>query len=418
MIRIVLAFLGQNRLSTTLNLVLLAIPVAMLVLLVQFTRQSEERFLEGAEGIDLVVGAKGSPLQLILSSVYHLDRPTGNIPLTELERLRANPMVASAIPLALGDQFDGYRIVGSEPALLDLYDARLAQGQVFEHSLEAVFGADVARETGATIGQKFIGSHGLAEDSGEAGHTATPFEVVGILAPTGKPIDRLIVTSVESVWDVHSIAHVDHEYEEDHADENDHADHDEHAHDAAEHDLELEITAILVGYRNPAAAVRLPPSINRGTNLQAASPARESTRLLGLFDPAIKGIVALAVLLAFAGALAVFVSLWSAMRSREPDLALLRVMGASRRDIFLTVLLEGLLCSGLAAILGVAAAHTILWIGAQLWQVLETAGISAWNLGMAEAIIFLATILVGTLAALLPALRVSRSHLASILQRN
>ncbi len=163
----------------------------MLVLLMQFTRQSEERFLNGAEGIDLVVGAKGSPLQLVLSSVYHLDRPTGNIPLAELESLRRNPMVGSAIPLALGDQFDGFRIVGTETALLELYDARIVQGRLAESPLEVVIGAEVARDTGAGVGQRFIGSHGLADDDAGPGHEATPFEVVGILAPTGKPIDRL-----------------------------------------------------------------------------------------------------------------------------------------------------------------------------------------------------------------------------------
>ncbi|TIX51680.1 ABC transporter permease [Alteraurantiacibacter aquimixticola] len=414
MIRLVLAYLGENRLTSALNVILLAIPVAMLVLLLQFARQSEERFLAGAEGIDLVVGAKGSPLQLVLSSVYHLDRPTGNIPLAELERLRSNPLVASAIPLALGDQFDGFRIVGTEAALLELYDAHLARGRPYARPFEAVIGAEVARTTGARIGQRFVGSHGLAAGDEGEGHEATPFEVVGILAPTGKPVDRLILTSVESVWDVHGIEHHDEE-----AGEGGHED--EHAHDEAKeglHEGEAEITAILLSYRNPSAAVRLPSYINRGTNLQAASPARESTRLILLFEPAIRAVGAFALLLAIAGALAIFISLWSTMRSRQPDLALLRVMGASRGAIFRTVLLEGVMTAGLAALAGIALAHAMLWAASRAWQGVSDAGIVAGRIGAGEGVLFLATLAVGTLAALLPAWGVTRSHLAPILQRN
>jgi putative ABC transport system permease protein len=126
LIRLVFAYLRDRALTAVLNIALLAISVAMLVLLLQFARQTEDSFLKNAGAVDLVVGAKGSPLQLVLSAVYHLDEPTGNIPSTALATLRRNPAVASAIPLALGDNFQGYRIVGTEPAFLSLYEARLA----------------------------------------------------------------------------------------------------------------------------------------------------------------------------------------------------------------------------------------------------------------------------------------------------
>jgi len=408
-LKLVLAYLRDRRLTSVLNVLLLGISVAMLVLLLQFARQSEERFMRGAQGVDLVVGSKGSPLQLVLSSVYQLDRPTGNIPLQALADLRRNPMVASAIPLALGDNFNGFRIVGTEPAYLDLQDAALAKGRMFARPMEVVIGAEVARRTGAKLGQKFVGSHGLGDEEGQE-HAHTPFEVVGILAPSGSVADRLILTSVESVWDVHGIAHSEAEAEG-------HDAHGDHV-VASEAGLEPEITAILVGYRNAAAALRLPAMINRQTNMQAASPAVESTRLLTLFDSAIAALGLFGWLLAATGGLAIFVALYNAVRSREGDLALLRVMGASRRFVFSTILVEGLVIAALGAAVGLMLAHGLLWAATQLYPAVAEAGFSASRIYAEELAIAAGVVVIGAIASVLPALRVYRTSLVPILNAN
>ncbi len=148
-----------------------------------------------------MVGAKGSPLQLILSTVFHADVPTGNIDLAQAQAIARNPMIASAIPLALGDSYRGHRIVGTETSYLDLYGAKLAQGALFADEMEAVVGAEVARRHGLAVGASLTGAHGLAA-AGPA-HEAHPYRVVGILAPSGTVVDRLVLTSVESVWHVH-----------------------------------------------------------------------------------------------------------------------------------------------------------------------------------------------------------------------
>ena len=116
MIGLSLAYLKDRGLNTALNILLLALSVASLVILLLFSSQLENRFDKDAQGIDMVVGAKGSPLQLILSSVYHVDIPTGNVPLDTVPLLRRQLGVAEAIPLALGDSFRSFRIVGTEPA--------------------------------------------------------------------------------------------------------------------------------------------------------------------------------------------------------------------------------------------------------------------------------------------------------------
>ena len=154
-----------------------------------------------AAGIDLVVGAKGSPLQIVLAGVYHADVPPGNIPLAAVEELARDPRVREVIPMAMGDSFRGFRIVGTVPAFVAHYAARLHAGGLWAAPLEAVLGSEAAQRTGLAVGSSFAGSHGLAEGGGEHGDRA--YRVVGVLAPTGTVIDRLVLTGMDSVWAVH-----------------------------------------------------------------------------------------------------------------------------------------------------------------------------------------------------------------------
>lgn len=481
MISLAIAYLRDRPLTTALNVLLLAISVAMLVLLVQLGTQASERFERDARGVDLVVGAKGSPLQLILSSVFHVDQPTGNIPYSSLALLRRDPAVSRAVPLALGDNFEGFRIVGTDETFVDLYATTLAQGRSFEAPLEVVLGANVAAQTGAELGQKFIGSHGLQEEDGaDQGHDHAPFETVGILEPTGTVVDRLILTSYESVWDVHGIEHDhDHEHDGDHHHEKDgdheghdhdedddhdshdhgdhdgdeHHDHEEHDHEghedhdheaddhAHDHDdeapavsetapsnpeilqaegsgLEQELTALLVTYRNASGAIRIPSLINRQTEMQSAVPAAETARLLELLGASLDGIRLFAWLLALTGGLAIFVALLNMARSREGDLALLRVMGATRVQVFATLIMEGVITAALGAVLGWVLAHGLIMMARSSFATLADLGLQAWRVQPAEPLLVLGVLAIGALAALIPAWRVFNLDPARVLARS
>ena len=411
MISLALAYLRDRPLTTALNLLLLAIAVAMLVLLVQVSTQASARFARDAQGVDLVVGAKGSPLQLILSSIFHADQPTGNIPLEARALLERDPAVARVVPLALGDNFRGYRIVGTDAGFAALYGLQLAKGRAFAAPMEAVLGAEVARATGARLGQKFIGSHGLAQEDGqEQGHDHAPFEVVGILAPTGGVADRLILTSVESVWAVHGIEerHEDHDHDHDH----------DHAAATGAQSLEPELTALLVTYRNAAGAMRVPAMINRQSALQAAVPATETARLLDLVGASLEGLTVFAWLLAATGGLAILVALVGMVRSREGDLALLRVMGASRAQVFGTVMLEGVLTALIGTVLGWVAAHLLIMAARARFPALAELGLAAWRPLPSEIVLSLGVVAIGALAALVPAIAVYRLDPARVLARS
>ncbi|MEO1648276.1 MAG: FtsX-like permease family protein [Pseudomonadota bacterium] len=438
MISLALAYLRDRPLTTLLNVLLLAISVAMLVLLLQLGAQANDRFERDAKGIDLVVGAKGSPLQLILSSVFHVDQPTGNVPFSSLGLLRRDPAVSRAVPLALGDNFRGYRIVGTDESFADLYGTAIASGRSFEGLNEAVLGSRVAAETGATIGQLFVGSHGLeADGSGDQGHAHAPFETVGILEETGTVADRLILTSYQTVWDVHGIDH-DHSHDE-------HDGHGHSAHDHEDHDhndetqtdgasavdsgpgpqilqvesdgLEQELTALLVTYRNASGAIRIPSLINRQTEMQSAVPATETARLLSLLGASLEGIRIFAWLLAVTGGLAIFVALLNMARTREGDLALLRVMGASRVQVFATVVMEGAITAAIGALLGWVSAHLAIMAARANFATLSDLGLQAWRFGAAEVVLLLSVVAIGALAALLPAWRVYKIDPAKVLAR-
>ena len=407
------AYLRDRALNTGLNILLLALGVATLVILLLFSAQLEGRFEKDSEGIDMVVGAKGSPLQLILSSIYHVDVPTGNIPLGALTMLRQQPTVADVIPLALGDSFRSFRIVGTEPGYAALYNAKIADGRMFAKPFEAVIGSEVAARTGATIGQRFVGSHGMGSDEKAHQHEETPFIVSGRLAPTGTVIDRLILTPVESVWDVHGIEHD--EQERDEASEHSH-EHEAAGRDAAvQGKLEPEVTALLVRFASPLAAVQLPNFINRQTELQAAVPAVEVSRLLALVGIGIDAVRGFAVLLMLTAGLSIFVALLTALRQREGDMAMLRVIGASRAGIVGQIIGEGLILAAAGALLGVVLGHAVIGAAAASFEELRQMGLSALHFEPAETWIVLAALVIGALAALIPAVRVFNADIAETL---
>lgn len=393
------AYARRRPLATFLNVLLLAVGVATITLVILVSDELEQRMQREAAGIDLVVGAKGSPLSLVLAGVYHVDVPPGNIPLAAVRELAGNPLVREVIPLALGDSVRGYRIVGTTDAFVAHYGATLRAGRLWKAPMEAVLGSDVARGTGLAEGGTFAGSHGLAEGGGEHGDAA--YRVVGVLAPTGTVVDRLVLTGIDSVWAVHEA----------------HGHGDAHAEDSADEAKEpgREVTLALVKYRSPLAAASLPRAINEETVLQAAAPAYESARLFSVFGVGTGVVRGFALLLIGASALGLFVALTQALDERRRDLAIMRTLGASRARIVGVLLLESVGLTALALVIGLLAAHAVaaslgMWLpeAAPL-----AAGAARWRAG--EGWVVILALGAGIMAAALPAWRAYRLDVAAIL---
>ena len=387
-------YLWARPLASALNLLLLSLGLAAITLVLLVRTQLDRAFERDLAGIDAVVGAKGSPLQLILSGVFHIDVPPGNIPLSEAQALAQDARVAQLIPLSLGDSFRGFRIVGTTRDYPAHYGATLARGQWWQAPMEAVLGAQVARSTGLAAGGMFAGTHGLGGGGEE--HGDEPYRVSGVLAPCGCVLDRLVLTSSESVWRVHEGEPED---------------------EAERRALEAErqITLALVRYRSPLAAVTFPRFVNEATGLQAAAPALEITRLLRLVGVGTDVLRGFAAVLLLSAGLSVFIALWSALRERRADLALLRLLGAPPRRLAALLLCEAVWLALLATVLGLAAGHGLTALLGWMLEQDRSLPLSGAVWLVEELWVPLLALTVAALAAALPVLAAYRSAAAALL---
>lgn len=405
-----LAYLRQRPLTTALNVAMLAIGVGAIALLMLFADQLRDTLARDARGVDMVVGAKGSPLQLVLSSVFHVDIPTGNIRLEDARALARNPMIGAALPLALGDSYRGWRIVGAEHAYPVLFGAEVARGALWRAPLEATVGARAAAEGGLEVGVRFVGSHGVA--AGGMAHADTPYRVVGVFAPTGTVLDRLIVTSIESVWRVHAP----------HGGERDdrggeRGERGEGPLLAGGEDGDREITALLVQLRNPVGAATLPRQIAATTPMQAALPGFEIARLTKTIGFGVDGFRAFAYVLMASAALGIFAALSGALERRRYDIAVMRALGAGRGAVLRQMLVEGCLLSTSGAALGLALGHgAALAVGGWLRREYGV-GLDGLAMAAGEPLLFAAAVALGAAAALVPALRACRIDVSAALAR-
>ncbi|MBD0405212.1 ABC transporter permease [Flammeovirga sp. EKP202] len=238
--------LWHKPLSTSLNLTLFAFGVSIISTLFLAQNYFQKTLEKNKAGIGMVIGAKGSPLQLILCAIYQVDNPTGNILLKDAMRLKKHPLIDKAIPQSLGDNYKGYRIVGTTHEYTALYEAEIQEGKMWNENkaFEVTVGANVARKLGLKIGDEFHSSHGM--DEGGHSHEEELFIVVGTLKTTGTVIDNLIMTSLKSIWDVHQHAPTSKvnygnfsdkkkEQEKSHNKHDDHDEHEEHGHDEHAH---------------------------------------------------------------------------------------------------------------------------------------------------------------------------------------
>ncbi|MBG6234055.1 putative ABC transport system permease protein [Pedobacter sp. CAN_A7] len=390
-------------LSSAINMLLVALGIGILTVLLLVVHQISAKLSNNAKGIDLVVGAKGSPLQLILSSIYHIDFPTGNIPMVEAEKLMHHPWVKSAVPLALGDNYHGVRIVGTDSNFLKLYKLKIKTGKFWKHDFETTIGARVAEEQSLKVGDYFYGSHGLTENSSI--HKNYAYKVTGILEPQGNVTDNLILTNISSIWHMHNTSNDDHNHQ-----------HGEDYNETASNGHK-EITTLLIQYRSPMAVVQFPRMVNQSTNMQAASPATESTRLFSLIGVGIDTLQWFAVLIMAIAAISVFVNLYNSLKERNYDLAVMRILGASRGKLFFIVIIEGIIVTVAGAFMGIALGHVVLEFIAH-YQENSEAALTGLIIISDEIYLMVFGLTIGIIAALFPALQAYCTPIDDVLKKN
>lgn len=409
-------------LNTALCISLLTFGVGIITLLLLMQHQLEQKFKRDLKDVDLVVGAKGSPLQLVLSAIYHLDAPTGNISLAEARKIMDNPMVKEAIPLAYGDSYQGYRILGTTDNYIKKYDAQVQEGRVFTKNMEITLGADVAQRTGLKIGATFFGTHGEVKVGGHV-HDKHAYTVVGILEKTNTVLDNLLLTNLESVWQVHDNhpeipAPIDTLHATTLDLKHEHHDHEHHNHDHSHQSTiiadSMDITAMLLKYKTKMSVLSMPRLINEQTNMQAVLPALEINRLFHMIGVGVTTLQLIAGGIMLLAGFSVFFVLYNRLKERRYELALLRTVGYKQIHLFALLVFEGILLAGLGYLLGWGLSRLSLrFVNRQAqhdfnWQF--DSGLVAGEGGL-----LLITFGVGIVAALIPAWQAMRMNVSATL---
>jgi putative ABC transport system permease protein len=405
--------LWNRRGSAALTVFAIAVSVALLVGVQKLRAGAQQSFASTVSGTDLIVGARSSPLGLLLYAIFRIGEPTSNVSWASYRKVAEHPDVAWTIPLALGDAVRGFRVIGTTGDYFEHYrygrdrGLEFASGGPFGED-EAVLGADVARALGLKVGSEIVVSHGIGEGSFQH-HDAHPVRVAGVLAATGTPVDRAVHVGLGTLAEMHGqvspASHADHE---EHAGQEGHADHEAGAAEPPG------ITAFLVGMQARETVLLMQRALNdyRGEALQAVMPGvalSELWRLLGVVD---RVLLAVSLCVVLAGLLGMLSAILSTLNERRREMAILRSVGARPAHVFRLLVLEAGLLALAGALIGLALGYGALALAAPLLEQRLGVLIEVGTPGRIDAIIVGGVTLAALLMGAIPAWRAYRNSLA------
>jgi len=400
--------LHNRRVSVVLTLLSIMLSVVIVIGVEHIRSEARTSFTRTVSGVDLVVGARTSQLNLLLYAVFRIGNAANNVGWESFELISADPRVAWSIPFALGDSHRGYRVLGTTEAYFQHYRYGAASplafrtGESFGEGNKVVLGSEVARKLGYGLGSELAIAHGLVSTSFSL-HQGEPFVVSGILAPTGTPVDQTVHISLEALEAMHAPVQAG-----------------AAPADAHEHAEPESITAFLVGLQSRAAVFGLQRDINEyvGEPLTAILPGVALAELWQSIGGMEQLLAVISALVMLATLLGLATMLLSSMRERSHEIALYRALGAHASTILLLVELEVLLlvCLGITA--GFMAVHLALrlgqgWLSEHYGLLIDTLPLNG-TIGLFLLAIVAAALLLG----LVPALVAYRSSLAAGLRQN
>lgn len=408
----ILQFVKTNILSKKLRnfLTIFSILVSvMLIISVQnLTTQLKSNVIENAGAYDILVGAPGSSIQLVLNTIFYYDAPIANINIEYYESLQKDSRVANVVPIGMGDNYNGYKIIGtSNDFFTDKY--KLKSGELFKNNGEAVIGSTVAKITGLKVGDKFSGMHGLTEEGGHA-HADFQYTVVGVLEQTKTPSDTVIYTDIESLWIVHGLEHNEHNENDDMEMDDEH---DESMHGNSSENL---ITALLVKTTSLSNQVMVTNDLNKNNDIQAINPAATLRKLLVMLNAGEIVVTLVAYVSIFLSIIVLFTTMLSASIERRKDISILRALGANRKTVFKTILLETLIIAIIGAVLGFIVAHIAIGILGNYTAVNYGINISGFSIQIAEVFVLLGAVVLSIVAGMIPAVMVYKTDATKYLK--
>lgn len=431
--------LTSRKLASILTIVAISASVALLLAIDRIKHSTRESFAATVAGIDLIVGARTNPVNLLLSSIFHIGNTSHSVSMTTFQQLTNYPEITSAIPLAMGDSYRGFRVIGTDVSYFqEGSDDQLLfeKGKKFSDTFDVVLGYQVARQH--QLGDKIVLAHGTG-DVTFTSHDDLPFTVVGILAQTGTPTDRSLLISLEAVNALHQEddhgKHGEHEeHDDEHAEHKEHEKHDEHdeheKHDDhkkheehenheehsehGEHEEPTQLSAVMLKVKDRVTVLDLQHRINgyQHEPLTALIPAVGLQELWKSLALAERSFIVVSYLVLVIALLGMTVALLTTLSERRREMAILRSIGASARTIFILLVSEALLLSFCGIIGGLVILYTGLLAFSPLLakKFALTVGLLAIN--GREPLFLLAIIGCALIAGLIPAYRAYKNSLA------
>ena len=404
--RIVYKNIKQRSLSSMLTILSVLLGVGLVTAILILKNESEDAFNQTATGYEIIVGPKGSSLQLTLSTVYQVGLPIQNMPLKVYDLLKNDKRVRLAIPYVFGDNYKNFRITGTVSELFSEFEYKkgirykLDEGSFFSNDFEAVIGKEVADKTGLKTGDTFSGSHGIETYEGASEHSEKKFKVTGILSRTFTPSDRVIFVSMNSVWELHN-----------HENENNGSE-DHHIIS----DSMKTISAVLLKLKSPVFFDLLRRQINEnkyeGINAQAVLPLFEIKQLFDIIGNINSVILVIAYLVIFTAAVSILVSIYNSMNERMREIAIMRSLGAGRFLIMKIIIFEGMFLSAAGALLGCIFGHAAVFLLEEKISGLSGIKISGFVFSMFEVYLITGTVILGIIVSIIPAVKAYRTDVS------
>jgi putative ABC transport system permease protein len=361
------AHLKHRSWATAIVWTTMALALASIIVMLLFSQQYERRLKKDVRGIDLVFAKTGNAAAITRQSILHIDPPVSQMTLSDVDAVRTNPIISWSVPLYIADHYRGYRIIGTEQKFSFLYKAELEPGGNFWGTpFDAVIGSDVAKRAGLDIGDSLKATHGFTPD-GKVHSSDYEYVVTGILQPTGGVIDRLILTSMQSLWTTHGDQHV---------------------------------SALIVRSKDKSALNVL---AQQQAHLTSAAPAPVAAAIFEGYRDLFKILYTIALLLVIASILAIYLTLQRDVAARSSDLGMLRVMGATPKRLFSQIFMESVILAFVGTLLGFLTGHLAMAAIARFLPPAHGAGLSGLAYTWPEILLLLSSLIFGLLAGVYPA---------------
>lgn len=399
----------NRKVTAILSILTVAISVILLLGVERIRTQAKSSFANTISGTDLIVGGRSGQVNLLLYSVFRIGNATNNIDWKSYQEFSQHRAVKWAIPISLGDSHKGFRVMGTNHSYFEHYrygqkqNLAFTKGREFQQLFETVIGADIAKKLGYQIGSEIIIAHGIS-DVGFSRHDNLPFKVVGILAPTGTPVDKTVHVSLEAIEAIHvgweSGANLGNTPD---------------AQQLQNIDFQpKQITAMMLGLKSKIQTFALQRQINTYAKepLSAILPGVALHELWGMMSVAEQALMAVSAFVVIAGLLGMLSSLLTSLQERRREMAILRAMGARPRHVFSLLILEASSLTFIGILLGTFSLYLLLFVAAPFIQQSYGINLSVITLSNYELSLLALVQLAGTVIGFIPALRAYKQSLS------